>query len=115
MIKKIITYTLYIVSGVSILLASGIKQVANWWDIAKPFFAVWFIALSIALILSNVSKIRRITYPVFVCLSAWSYKHKIIMTKFTRDTHRLYKFKNSSYRKLFEYTQNLFDLCMDAD
>lgn len=108
--SKIISYILYAVSIVSILLASGIRQVANWWDIARPFFAVWFICLVLALTITNINTIRRYTYPILVCISAWSFKHKVLMTKFTRNTHRVYRMQNSSYKKLFAYTQYMFDM-----
>ena len=44
-IKRGITYLLISISLASILLASGIKDVANWWEIGRPFFIVWFITL----------------------------------------------------------------------
>ena len=114
MLRKIISYILYGVSIVAILLASGLPQVANWWELAKPYFAVWFFATAAALCLTYVDQIRRITYPLFVCISAWAYAHKIVITKFTRNTHRVYKMQNMSYRRLFEYTQNIFDLYLSA-
>lgn len=107
--QKAITYSLYIISFASVLLASGIREVKDWWNIAKPFFAVWFICLIIALTITNINSIRRYTYPMLVCISAWSYKHKVIMTRFTRNTHRVYKMNKNSYKKLFLYTQNMFD------
>ena len=109
-IIRIIKYALYIIAFSSILLASGIKDCADWWEIAKPFFAVFTISLTIALTMTYFNKIRRITYPALVCFSAWIYKHKIVMTKFTRNTYRVYKMRNSSFRDLFDYTQDLFDL-----
>lgn len=109
-IRKIISYILYVISAASIFLASGIRQVKDWWDIAKPFFAVWFICLVIALTLSNIETIRRYTYPSFICACAWAYKHKLLMTKFTRNTYRLYRWKNNSYNDLFTYVQRLFDI-----
>lgn len=113
MLKKIISYILYGVSLAAILLASGTPQVANWWEIARPYFVVWFLATAIALCITYVDQIRRITYPLVVCISAWAYKHKILVTKFTRNTHRVYKLQNNSYRKLFMYTQDLFDIYLD--
>jgi len=107
--QKAISYILYVISFASILLASGIKDTKDWWDIAKPFFAVWFICLAIALTISNINLIRRYTYPILVCVSAWAYKHKIIMTRFTRNTHRVYKMNHCSYKRLFAYTQYMFD------
>jgi len=109
-LKAIITYILVGISLTSILLASGIKEVANWWDIAKPFFAVWFIALVIALLIANINQIRRVTYPTLVCVSSWLYKHRFLTTKFTQNTYRLYKWKNKSYSDLYDYVQDLFDL-----
>ena len=111
--KKIITYILGAISIASAFLASGIKDVANWWEIARPFFIVWFIALTVALLINNWNYVRRITYPVLVCSSSWAYKHKIIVNKFTRDTYRLYKWQNKSYRNLYEYVQDVFDVMYD--
>lgn len=113
MIRKVIIYILYGVSITSILLASGAPQVANWWDIARPYFVVWFIATIVALGLSYIDQIRRVTYPAIVCFSAWAYNHKIILTKFTKNTYRVYKLQDKSYRKLFTYTQDLFDIYLD--
>jgi Na+/alanine symporter len=109
-IKRIITYVLVGISFTSIMLATGIKEVANWWDIAKPFFVVWFIALVVALLIANINQIRRVSYPTLVCISSWAYKHRVITTKFTQNTYKLYRWKNSSYEALYDYVQDLFDL-----
>ena len=109
-ISKIIKYALYIIAFSSALIASGVRESADWWNIVRPFFIVFAISITIALTMTYINKIRRVTYPIFVCMSAWFYKHNIIMTKFTRNTYRLYKWKNRSYKNLFEYVQNLFDI-----
>lgn len=114
MLKKIVISTLYIISFTSILLASGIKQVANWWDIAKPYFAIWFISTLLAVCITYFNQIRRVMYPAIVCISAWLYKHKVLMTDFTRNTHRVYKMNHSSYKNLFNYTQDIFDIYLEA-
>ena len=108
--KKIITYILYLIAISSAFLASGIKDIADWEIIARPFFAIFVISLSIALTLTFVNQIRRITYPVFVCISAWGYKHKVLHTAFAYKTYRLYTWKNHSYLDLFEYVQDVFDV-----
>lgn len=108
--KKIITYTLLGVSLTSVYLASGVPDVTNWLDIAKPFFIVGLSTLIAALTLIYINDIRRVTYPGLVCISSWLYKHKIIKTEFTKNTYRLYKWKNKSYKDLFEYVQGLFDM-----
>ena len=108
-IKKIITYMLVAISFTSIMLATGIKDVTNWWDIAKPLFVVWLITLMIALLIANINQIRRVTYPTLVCVSSWAYKHGLVTTKFTQNTYRLYKWKNKSYSDLYDYVQDLFD------
>ena len=112
--KKIITYILGLTAITSMFLATGIKEVANWWDIAKPFFIVFIVCISIALIINNINYIRRITYPTLVCLSSWAYKHKVIKTKFTRRTYSVYKLNNYSYKKLFGFTQDLFDIYLEG-
>ena len=108
--RKIIAYTLYIIAFTSVFIASGIKDVANWLDIARPFFIVFAVSITIALTLTYINKIRRITYPVFVCASAWVYKHKVIRTDFTKKTYKLYQWQNRSYQDLYDYVQDLFDV-----
>lgn len=95
-----------ILSGIAV---ASIKESADWWITARPFFYVWFTASAIALLINNFNYVRRIMYPAFVCVSAWLYKYQIVKTKFTRDTYKVYKWKNKSYKKLFGYTQDLFD------
>ena len=109
MVRKIlfgISCTTSIVSGLAV---SAIRDSANWWEFTKPYFIVWVISTILAVILYNINYIRRITYPTVVCISAWAYKHKIIKTKFTQSTYRVYKWKNRSYKQLFGFTQDLFD------
>jgi len=108
--RKIITCILYGIALTSLILATGVKEVANWWEIAKPLLLVFVISAFLALTISNIDNIRRVTYPSFVCLCAYLYKNKIIMTRFTRNSYRLYKFKNRSYCDLYDYVQDLFDL-----
>ena len=108
--RKIITYTLYIVAFTSIFLASGIKDIANWWKIAMPFFMVFLISITLALTLTYINKIRRVIYPVFVCANAWAYTRRIIRTDFARKAYRLYKWQNRSYLNLFDYVQSVFDV-----
>lgn len=105
---------LYGIATISILLASGVNEAIDWQEIARPYFIVWAISITIAIFISNIDNIRRFTYPLFVCFCAWAYKHKLIMNKFTRNTYRLYKYKNNSYKHLFQYVQNLFDAYLDA-
>ena len=114
-VKRTISFILYVIAAMSVLLASGIHQVADWWNIAKPFFAVFFICIAIGLTITHFDIIRRYTYPVFVCMCAWAFKHKVLMTKFTRNTYRLYNWKNQSYSALFSYVQDLFDLLYIAE
>lgn len=107
--KKIITYILYTISLSSLFLATGVKEVANWWDIARPLLLICFITGAIAFAMSNADNIRRVVYPAFVCVCAWIYEHKIIRTKFTQDAYRVYKWQNKSYFDLYIYAQDLFD------
>lgn len=114
MLKKTITSVLYIISFTSVIIASGIKDANNWWNTARPYFIVWFVATVLAVCFSHFDQIRRVTYPALVCVSAWAYNHKIIKTKFTRNTHRVYKMNHSSYKNLFNYTQDIFDIYLEA-
>ena len=108
--RKIIAYILYIVAFTSVFIASGLKDIPKWWDIARPFFIVFALSMTVALILTHINKIRRITYPVFVCASAWVYQHRVIRNDFTKKTYKLYKWQNRSYQDLFDYVQDLFDV-----
>jgi len=108
--KKVIVYILMGVSLTSVFLASGIPDVSNWLEIAKPYFIVWAVTLVLALTIIYFNEVRRITYPSLVCVSSWLYKHKLLKTEFTKNTYRLYKWQNRSYKNLFEYVQDLFDL-----
>ena len=108
--KKIITYALYLIAFTSLFIASGIKDIPNWWDIARPFFIVFTVSIVVASILTYINKIRRITYPMFVCVSAWVYQHRVIRNDFTKKTYKLYKWQNRSYQDLFDYVQDVFDV-----
>lgn len=114
-LRKIVTYILYGISLISILLASGIKQVANWWDIAKPYFIVWFICLVVGLVIGNINYIRRYTYPAVICLLAWLYGKKIINTKFSKSTYQVYRYYGKSYGKLFTKVKEAFDYYMISE
>lgn len=107
--KKVISYILYAVGFTAFILASGIKDVANWLDIARPYFAVGSVALALALIISNVDNIRRFTYPMIVCIWAWLYEHKIWKTSFSKDTYLVYKQFGKSYSNLYYSVQDAFD------
>jgi len=109
MIRRIIFTVSCITAIVSGLAISAIRDSANWWEITKPFLAVWIISTILALTIYNINNIRRVTYPILVCISAWAYQHKIVVTKFTQSTYRVFKWKNKSYKQLFGYTQDLFD------
>ena len=109
-VRTVITYILGIIALSSVCLASGIRQIPNWWEVAKPFFAVFYICVTIALLINNLNYIRRITYPTLVCFCSWLYQHGLIKTTFTRNTYRLYKVNSRSFRKLFTYVQDLFDV-----
>ena len=107
--RKIIAYILGSISMISILLASGIRDIKGWEVVAEPYFMVWFVTLAIALILYNLNSIRRFTYPAYTCVSAWLYDHKILRTKFGKSTYRVYVFYGKSYSKFYDVVQDAFD------
>lgn len=107
--RKTIAYILYFVGFAAFILASGIRDVANWLDIARPYFAVGSVTLAIALVISNIDNIRRFTYPSVVCLWAWLYEHKIWKTSFSKDTYLVYKSFGKSYSNLYYSVQDAFD------
>ena len=111
--KRVITYVLAFTALISVYLASGVRDTSDWQD-ARPFFIVWAITTAVALLINNINYVRRVTYPIVVCVSSWAYKHKILKTKFTRNTYKVYKMQGMSYRKLFNYVQNLFDIYIEG-
>lgn len=113
-IRKTISYILYAIAFTCSVLASSVKEGIDWFDHAKPFFVIWAICIVLGLVLGYLDNIRRVTYPVFTCICAWVYKHKVFMTKFTRSAYRVYKMQKSSYKRLYHYTQGMFDIYLDA-
>ena len=108
-LRKCIMAISAITAVISGFAAANVKDGIDWWEYTRPFLAVWIIATLVVLFLHNINYVRRVFYPAFVCLSAWLYKYQIVMTKFTRDTYRVYKYNSKSFKKLFGYTQDLFD------
>jgi len=109
MIKRAITIILAGTAVVTGLAASAIKEIPGWWEVTRPLFIIYMLSIIVAITINNFNYVRRITYPVLVCVCAWLYQHKIVTTKFTQSTYRVFKWKNKSYRQLFGYTQDLFD------
>lgn len=112
--RKTISYILYAIAFTCAIIASSVTEGVDWFERAKPFFVVWFICMVVGLTLGYRDSIRRVTYPIFTCICAWVYKHKIIMTKFTRSAYRVYKMQRSSYKRLYFYTQDMFDIYLEA-
>ena len=108
--RKLIASILWITSIVSAIAFAGVPNVINWWELAKPYFIICFISAILAFAVTFPNRIRKITYPALVCISAWAYKHRVLMTRFTKSTYRVYKANHSSYSELFDYTQALFDI-----
>lgn len=107
--KKVIIAILYITAIFSAIALAGVPDVAEWWEMSKPFYIIFAVSLALAMGLTFPNKVRRITYPILVCVCAWAYKHKVVTNSFAMKTYRVYKLNNSSYYDLFGYTQGLFD------
>ena len=106
-----ITATAFYITGItSAILTTGVDT--TYTNNLSKLVCTTVICFAIALTLTYLDKIRRITYPSLVCLCAWIYKHRIAMTKFTRNAFRIYKMTGHSYSKLYDYTQDLFDSVM---
>lgn len=114
MIKKIITGISFAVAFFAALVVSSVGEVDNWWQISKPWVAVFFIFATVGVVAYNITEIRRYTYPSLVCLLAWMYEHKLIANNFSYRSHVIYR-KYNSYGKLFKTTQNLYDAVMFAE
>ena len=112
--KKVIASIFYIGAIFSAIIAAGVPNVSNWWELSKPYYIIFVISLIIATSLTFTNQIRRVSYPILVCISAWAYKHKVLMTRFTRSTYRVYKVVHSSYSELYDYTQALFDIYVEG-
>jgi len=108
-IKNFVTGILASIAIISGLAVSGIPESVDWWINTKPFFCICLISIAVAFLINKFNYVRRIMYPILVCISAWSYKYRIVVTGFTKDTYRVYKLNNYSYKQLFGYTQDLFD------
>ena len=113
-IRRTISYILYAIAFTSSVIASGVKEGIDWFDHAKPFFIVCIVCIIAGMTLGYLDNIRRVTYPLFTCFCAWAYKHKMFMTKFTRSAYRVYKIQRSSYKRLYYYTQGMFDIYLEA-
>ena len=114
MIKKLCAGVALLVSIFSAIMFAGVPNVANWWNIAWPYFAVCFIAMATAMMLTFPNAIRQVLYSIFVCMCAWAYKHKIIRTKFAKSAYKIYKMNHSSYSELYAYTKVLFVIYIEG-
>lgn len=112
--KKFAVYILGFISIIAIMLASGIPNTPNWKSLSGPFFWIWLITLGIAELLYNINALRRVTYPVTICIWAWLYDHKLLTTEFSRHTYVVFTRYGSSYRKLFRAVQDAFDRYIQA-
>lgn len=108
-VRNIFAYILGAISAAAFFLASGIRDVADWYRIARPYFVVGIVTLILSVILYKWHAIRRITYPAIICVWAWLYAHKIVTSKFSNHTYRVFVYFGRSYRKLYEVVQIAFD------
>lgn len=109
-VKRAIIGILYTVAFASAILACGTDNLStNWWIVVRPLFVIFLISTALATILTYSNEIRRITYPGLVCISAWAYQKRLLMTKFARNANRLYKMNHYSFERLFDFVQVLFD------
>lgn len=107
--RKITSAIFGVVGFGSGLLASSVKETSDWFVYAKPFLIVFIICMAIALTLGFWNHIRRVTYPATVCIWAWLYKHKILITDFSRSTYLVYRKLGKSYERLYYTVQDAFD------
>ena len=112
--KETLTYILIILAVTTSMIALSMQYVEFWWYMLRPYYVFWLFSLVVALVVLNINTIRRATYPGFVCCCAWLYKHKLIRTKFTKNTYKVYELNKCSYKKLYKYVQVLFDLYICA-
>lgn len=111
-LRSITATAFYITGIISAILTTGVDT--TYTNNLYKLVCTTVISFAIALTLTYLDNIRRITYPAMVCLCAWIYKHRIAMTKFTRNSFRLYKLNKHSYSQLYDYIQDLFDLVQET-
>lgn len=108
-IKKIFISVLGIVSASSFILATGVNNSSAGDAILSMCLLAGFTSLAVALFLYNLDSVRRITYPAAICAWAWLYDHRIIRTRFSSSSYRIYRYFGGSYKKLFYKVQEAFD------
>ena len=106
MLRKISIGILAVVAIFSAILAAGVPDVQNWWEISKPFYWIFFTSASGILILVEIKQVRRVIYPLFACICSWIYKYNLVKNRFTYNCYRLYTRFNYSYIDLYDYVQS---------
>lgn len=115
MLKNIITGLTAALSVFSAIVVASVSEVDNWFAISLPWVIVFFVSVSVGIIVNNLEFIRRYTYPAFVCLLAWANEHNIIKSNFAKQSNYIYRKHNKSYGKLYEVTQYLYDRVMFSE
>lgn len=110
MTKKLIAVAFGTVALIAAGFAAGTKEVANWYEIARPCIIIGIVSAIIAIALYNWEAIRRIVYPAIFCMWAWLYEHKLARSKFSRHTYKVYAYFGKSYKTFYKEVQGAFDL-----
>ena len=93
----------------SAILASGVKETADWFQYAKPFLLFSLVTFIISLALCHWNSVRRVTYPAMICVRAWLYEHRLATSKFSEHTYKVYVYFGRSYKKFYTEVQDAFD------
>ncbi len=109
--KNILSGITFIFAMISATVITMVGEVENWWELTRPWVAVFVISVIAFMVIHNIDEIRRYTYPTFVVFLAWAYEHKLIANKMSYHSNIMLK-KHKSYSKLYSITQNLYDQLM---
>lgn len=109
MIKNILSYITFIASMFCAVMVVSVSETADWWQVSRYWMFAFALFATAFVTIHNVDEIRRYTYPAYVCLLAWAYQHKLICGKLSHHSSIMYEKYNSSYSKLYENIQDLYD------
>lgn len=110
--RKFITTLTVLISGISILIITGMPDAVNWWELTCPWLFIFFVSMIIGVTVNNLNVIRRYTYPALVVILAWGHEHRLLSTQFSYHANSIYHRHGSSYNNLYVLTQNLYDQLM---
>lgn len=105
--KKTVVYILYATAFISGVLGSSVPDVANWFEIAKPYYLVAIISLISAVCLTYWMQILSIIVTTILVVNAHGYDCGLIKTGFAKKSYKLYQMNYYSFLDLMLYVQGV--------